>query len=324
MPCAAAGKRNRVPRPNGCKELTNLIQRTGKRPRIWAAAFVLTAIACLCGKNARPDDRNATGERIIRYVRERYNIPEQVKVTVGPFQDSPFADFYQTTLTLDDGKQKNSQKFFLSRDGRYLVEGAIFNLNGNPRTDIERSISLEDQPIQGPARAPVTIVEYADLQCPTCAELHEFLEKQVALKYGDKVRIVFKEFPLPNIHNWALTAALASECVFQMKPEAFVPYRALVFQEQNSLDNVAKDDGAKALDPLLDLGDRAGVDRAKLAACVNSGASMPRVEENVREGQMLGIARTPTSFVNGRVVVGKPEPAEFFKIVDEALRTTAR
>jgi protein-disulfide isomerase len=299
-----------------------LIERTCKRTGSLAAAFALAAMACLCGQIARPDDHDAASEKIIRYVRERYNIPEQVKLTVGPFQDSPFADFYQTTVTLDDGKQKNSQKFFLSRDGRYMVEGTIFNLNGNPRTDIEKSISLEDQPMQGSARAPVTIVEYADLQCPTCAELHEFLEKQVAPKYGEKVRIAFKEFPLANIHNWALTAALASECVYQMKPEAFVAYRALVFQDQKTLDSVAKDDGAKALDPLLDLGERAGVDRAKLASCVNSGASMSRVEESVREGQMLGVARTPTSFVNGRVVVGKPEPAEFFKIVDEALRTS--
>lgn len=299
------------------------MERARKTLGAFAAALWLAGIASLYAQTERPaappDQRAATTEKIIRYMRERYVIPDTVKMTVGPFQDSPFADYYQTTLTLEDGKQKNSQKFFLSKDGRYLVEGTIFNLNGNPRTDIVRSIALEDQPAQGSARAPVTIVEYGDLQCPTCGRLHEFLEKEVVPKYGDKVRIVFKDYPLPSIHNWALTAALAAECVYQLNPEAFVAYRTLVFQDQSSLESVAKDDGSKALNPLLDLGAQAGVDRAKLASCVDSQATLPRVQESVREGQMLGLTRVPTTFVNGRVVVGAPEAADFFKIVDEAL-----
>jgi protein-disulfide isomerase len=300
-----------------------LMERAGKQLGAFAAALLLAGTASLYGQTERPaappDGRAATAEKIIRYMRERYVIPDTVKMTVGPFQDSPFADYYQTTLTLDDGKQKNSQKFFLSKDGRYMVEGTIFKLKGNPRIDIVRSIVLEDQPAQGSARAPVTIVEYSDLQCPTSARLHEFLEKEVVPKYGDKVRVVFKEFPLPNIHNWALTAALAAECAYRLNPGAFVAYRTLVFQNQNSLDSAAKDDGSKALNPLLDLGAQAGVDRAKLASCVDSQAALPRVQESVREGQTLGIARVPTTFVNGRVVVGAPEAADFFRIVDEAL-----
>lgn len=299
------------------------MERAKKQLSAFAAVLWLAGFASLYAQTehpAAPPDKNAAViEKIVRYMRERYVIPDTVKITVGPFQASPFADYYQTTLTLDDGKQQNSQKFFLSKDGRYMVEGTIFSLNGDPRTDIVKSISMEGQPTQGPASAPVTIVEYGDLQCPTCARLHEFLEKELAPKYGDKVRIVFKEFPLTNIHNWALTAALASECIYQLNPEDFVAFRTLVYQNQASLETEAKDDGTKAMSPLFDLGAQAGVDRGKLASCVGSQASMPRVEDSVREGQMLGLTRVPTSFVNGRVVVGAPDAAEFYKIVDEAL-----
>jgi protein-disulfide isomerase len=266
------------------------------------------------GSPAQASDHEATRDKIIRYVRERYNIPDAVKVSVGEFRDSSFADFYETTLTLDDGKQKRSQEFFVSKDGRYLVEGNIFTLGADPRKEVVRSISLQEQATQGPAGAPVTIVEYSDLQCPVCAHFHEFLEKEVIPKYGEKVRLVFKEFPLTSIHDWALSGAIAAECTYQIDPSKFVPFRSLVFQNQSSLN------AGNSRDMLLHLAAEAGVDNMKLASCIDSQASLPRVEASLSEGQGLGIASTPTCFVNGQVVVGAPEPAKFFHIVDEALQ----
>jgi protein-disulfide isomerase len=256
----------------------------------------------------------ATSEKIIRYVRERFSIPDNVKLAVSPFRDSPFPDFYETTLSLDDGKQPRSQNFFVSKDGRYLIEGNIYTLGADPKREVIRAMSLTDQPSQGPANAPVTIVEYADLQCPMCVRLHEILENEVVPKYGDKIRVVFKDFPLSAIHEWAMTGAIASQCVYQVAPEDFVAFRTLVFQNQTTLtaDN--------ARDMLLHLGAQAGIDNLKMASCMDAKVTLPRVEANVREGQALGIASTPTSFVNGRVVVGAPQPAELFKILDEALR----
>jgi protein-disulfide isomerase len=61
-----------------------------------------------------------------------------------------------------------------------------------------------------------------------------------------------------------------------------------------------------------------------LAACIDSKASLPRIEENVREGNLVGVSRTPTSFVNGKMVVGLESPDAFYKVVDEALRAPAR
>ncbi len=255
----------------------------------------------------------ATGEKIIKYIRQRFNVPDTVKLTVSEFRESIYPDFYETILTLDDGKGKRTQSFFLSRDGRYLVEGDIFTLNGDPRKDIVRLMSTADQATQGPATAPVTLVEYSDLQCPSCAEFHGTLETQIIPKYGDKLRVVFKEFPLVNVHDWSLTAAVAAQCTYQIDPSKYVAFRSVIFKNQVTLN------ADHIRDLLLHLAAKVGVDNMKLASCIDSQASLPRVEASMREGQTLGVSQTPTSFINGRIVVGSPTLADVDKLIEEGL-----
>jgi protein-disulfide isomerase len=332
---------------------------------------------------ARVPPSALASDKVVSFIREHFSIPETTKMTAEPFRDSPFSDYYQTTVTIDDGKQKKAQPVFASKDGRYLVLGGLFplgarghlteqirevfkippaaeislspvtksvfpefshltvtvkqgankpqsgnfflskderllvagnvyRLSASGERDVVRTIVTENQPSVGPARAPVTIVEYADLQCPSCARMHEFLEKQVLPKYGDKVRIIFKEFPLP-LHDWSSTAAIANECAYQINPSTFVNLRSRIFSSQSAI-NVTN-----VRDQMLSLGEQAGVDRVKLAACVDSKASLSRVEKGLREGQLLGVSSTPTFFVNGKILAGAAPPDVFFKTVDEAL-----
>lgn len=291
--------------------------KLGKYLQLLAGILLFVALARLHAQSKSPGatqtSHNGTREKIVRYVRERFSIPDTVKLAVGDFRDSAFPDFYVTTITLDDGKQQRSQNFFVSKDERYLVEGNIFTLGADAKREIANAISLEDQPSLGPANAPVTIVEYADLQCPSCALLHNFLEKEVVPKYGDKVRVVFKEFPLTNIHEWSLTGAVAAQCAYQIDPAKYVPFRSLVYQNQTTVN------ADNSRDMLLHFAAQAGIDNLQLASCIDAKTSLPRVEANAQEAQALGITQTPTTFVNGRIVVGAPEPAAFFKIIDEAL-----
>jgi protein-disulfide isomerase len=252
-------------------------------------------------------------EKIIRYVRDRFSIPDTVKITMTDLRESAYPDFLETTVTLDDGKDKRSQPLFISKNMRYLVEGSIFNLGGDPRQDIVRLISLRDQPTQGPANAPVTLVEYSDLECPVCARLHEELETEIIPKYGDKLRVVFKEFPLVTIHDWAFTGAIAAQCTYQIDPSKYVAFRSAVYKNQATVS------GDHARDLLLHIAAEAGVDNLKLAACIDAKDSLSRVEANMREGDALGVGQTPTSFINGRTIVGASASADFYKLIDEAM-----
>ncbi|HLW79400.1 MAG TPA: DsbA family protein [Terriglobia bacterium] len=249
---------------------------------------------------------------IEKHVREMFKVPENMKLTVGASHASAFPSFSQFQVEVDDGKKKQNLDLYLANNGRVLVLGQIYTLTVDPRREALRTISTQDQPAVGPASAPVTIAEYADLQCPTCAQLHEFIEKTLLPKYGDKIRLIFKEFPLP-MHDWSAQAAIANECAYQLDPSTFVGYRSLIFARQSSFTVI------NVRDLLLQYGQEAGIDRLKLSACIDSKASQHRIDADKREADRLGVNKTPTSFVNGRIVVGMPPADEFYKIVDAAL-----
>jgi protein-disulfide isomerase len=255
----------------------------------------------------------AISEKIVQYIRERFNFPATVRLSTGSFRNSPYPDFYVTTVTVDDGKEKRNQDFYVSKNGRYLIDGTIFTLGVDPKREVVQSISLRDVPSEGSPKAPVTIVEYADLACPSCALFHEFLTKQLLPKYPGKVRVVFKEFPLVTLHDWVLTGAIANQCVYQIKPQLYAPFRSLVYQRRTSLT------GANVRDALIQYGEQLGIDRLRLATCIDSKATLPRVERDAREASQLGVNSTPTSYINGKMIVGAASPDVVFKAVEEAL-----
>jgi len=246
---------------------------------------------------------------VVKDVRETFKIPDTTTLTAGPFEKSKYLEFHQTKLSTPDGK---SQDFFVTRDDRVVVVGDVMPLDVNLRRKALDTFNLRNQPSVGPANAPVTIVEFADLECPTCARFHAFLENELLPRYGNKVRIVFKEFPLP-MHDWSRVAAIANECSYQIAPSSFFAFRSMIFSHQTVI-NVAN-----VRDTMLQYGEESGVDRLKLAACIDSQASLPRVEEGKKEGTAVGVNSTPTSFINGRMVVAMPPAEQYFALVDEAL-----
>ncbi len=287
---------------------------TRKRWGRWLAAGILLLLsaAIVAAQARKAAGLEAVRDEVLRYVRQRFSIPANVTLSLAPFRDAEgLPEFYQTTVLVNGGKSQ--QVAYVSKDGKYLIFGNIYQLGSDPRLAVERQIDLRDQAGVGPANAPVTIVEYSDLECPMCARMHEFLAKQLIPKYGNKIRVVFKEFPLVQIHQWALSGAIADQCVFEINPSAVLPFRTLVFENQGLVNAT----NARSL--LLDFAQRVGVERLKLATCMDSKATLPRVEASMREGQRLGVNSTPTLFVNGQMVVGLPPPAQFDAIVDHAL-----
>lgn len=261
-----------------------------------------------------------TNEEILRSARQKFKVPENITLTAGPLESSKFPGFFSVRVSANNGK---GQEFYVTRDRQTLLLGSILPFSEHPEEDVQRLISLGNQPSVGPAHAPVTVVEYADLECPSCARMHQFLENDLLPKYKDKVRVVFKEFPLVAIHQWALAGAVADECAYEIDPKTYLPYRTLIFQHQSEFDAV-QNNPSSVRDLLLKYGQQAGLDSAKLASCIDSKRSMPRVEEGMKEGKALNVAFTPTFFINGRAKVGLVPPEEFFRAVDDALRDSGK
>lgn len=269
-----------------------------RRYLIWAQIFLL-------GSDTKTE--------IIQDIRKSFKLPETTSLEIGSFHASPYPSINTFPVKVVTAGKESSLDYYITKDNRCFILGSVHNLAVDPRREALQTITTSNHATQGPAHAPVTIVEYADLECPTCARLQAFLEGELLPKYGDKVRLVFKEFPLPA-HEWSLTAAIANECVYETQRDAFVPYRSLIFQNQGAFTV------ANVRDMLLALADRAGIDRVQLAGCLDAKASLPRIEADKQEAKRLDVQSTPTSFINGRIIVGSPPPEIFYEAVDDALR----
>ena len=124
--------------------------------------------------------------------------------------------------------------------------------------------------------------------------------------YGDKVRLVFKDFPLPN-HGHALKAAEAAHCAGEQGK--YWEMHDRLFANQQALDVPSMKASAKAL----------GLDEAKFNQCLDSGKYADPISADMKQGNQLGVGSTPTVFINGRAVVGA-QPFEVFQaVIDEEL-----
>jgi protein-disulfide isomerase len=161
-------------------------------------------------------------------------------------------------------------------------------------------------PAVGAASAPVTIVEFSDFQCPFCQRAAPTL-KQVRDKYGDKVRVVWKDFPLTQIHPQAFKAAEAGRCAAAQGK--FWEFHDRMFGNQQALQPEALKQYAADM----------GLDAAKFGQCLDSSQFAEAVRDGVAAGQKLGVNSTPTLYINGRALQGAQPLEAFSAIIDEEL-----
>ena len=164
-----------------------------------------------------------------------------------------------------------------------------------------------DDPSLGGANAPVTVVEFSDFQCPFCLRVAPTL-KRLRDAYGDRVRIVWKDFPLTSIHPQAFKAAEAGQCAREQGK--FWEYHDRLFANQQALQPESLKKYATEL----------GLDAAKFNACLDTAKYAERVQEHMGVGNSLGVSSTPSLFINGRLVSGAHPYETFAAIIDEELQ----
>lgn len=231
------------------------------------------------------------------YVRYAEGFAPVVKITVDDPTPSPFKGYYRVLVHLSSGAQKLDRLYYASADGEHFVAGNIWDLNKSPFVDTIQHLPTNG-PSFGPANAKVTIVVFSDFECPYCRELAKTLRDNIPQKYPNDVRVVFEDFPIDSIHKWARSAAEAAHCIGREKPEAFWAFHDWIFEHQQEVDS------ANLQDKVTAFAKQQNLDPTKISACLASNATAGEVDAGQKAGQELQISRTPTLFINGRMVPG--------------------
>ena len=247
--------------------------------------------------------------RLEAYLRYGEGFAPAVKFVIDDPAPSPFQGYYRVVVHLSTAQSKLDRIYYVSSDGREFINGSIWDINDNPFLDTLQHLPTNG-PSFGPANAKVTLVIFSDFQCPYCRAFAKTIRDNIPQKYPADVRVVFKDFPLQNIHPWAFAAAEAAHCIAAQKPEGFWAFHDWIFQHQEEVNpgNLRDKAAAFAKDQ--------GLDPGKVLSCIDTHATTAEVTESIKAGELLQLQQTPTTFANGRQIAGAVE----WKTLDDVIQ----
>ena len=282
-------------------------------------AVILFVLICLgCSAQSVPQE---TAAKIERQIRSYYNLPADVQVTLGALKPSEFPNYDALQVTLNNSDRKQQVDFLLSKDGKQLIRITKMDLSKDPYAETMKKIDTSGRPTRGNKNAKVVAVNYDDFECPYCSRMHQTLFPEIFKDYGDRVLFIYKDFPLTEIHPWAVHAAVNANCLAAQNGDAYWDYADYLHANRREVDAAQGAEArAAVLDKLaMDQGQKRGLDAAKLQACVKAQKD-DAVRASMKEADGLGVAATPTMFVNGQKLDGAVPVAEVRAALDRALK----
>ncbi len=233
------------------------------------------------------------------YIRHLLVWPASVQVAIGDPVAAPLPGFYQVKIRGTLGGRTQEETFYVSADTRTIIRGDILDMAKSP-FEVELGLLKTDhQPSLGVPGAPVTIVEFADFQCPYCKQEAGVVRTQLMEAFPRDLDLVYMDYPLETIHPFARGAAILGRCIYTQSNDSFWAYHDWIFQHQGEIT------AANLRDKVLDYakGDK-NLDVARLTACAVAPEPRAEVDRTIAMGDELKINATPTFFINGRRMVG--------------------
>ena len=268
--------------------------------RRFVLLFLLICLGC-SAQSGSPE----ISQRIERQVRSYYSIPPEVKITVSPRRPSEFPNYDSVTVTFNSGEKKHDYEFLLSKDDKTLIRMTRLDLSKDPYAEVMRKIDAKNRPVRGNKDAKVMVVNYDDFECPFCSQMHQTLFPELLKEYGDRVAFVYKDFPLLEMHPWAMHAAVDANCLAAQSTDAYWDFADHLHANQQDVSSAKDRDGQFAvLDRLAnDQVPKHNLDAQKLQACVKA-QNEDAVKASLKEGEALGVEATPTLYINGEKLDG--------------------
>jgi protein-disulfide isomerase len=228
---------------------------------------------------------------------------------VNEIRPSEIPGLADVSVVITNQQGSNPNRLLVSSDGKHAITGDILPFGAKPfdeaRAKLEEGVN---GPGKGPAKAPVTIVEFSDMQCPHCQKAAPAIEQLLAQE--PEAHFVFQNFPLP-LHNWAEKAAEYVDCVGRAPAnDAVWKFIQKTFEEQANITEANADEKLKAI------ATASGANGDDIAACAAKPDTKARVEASVALGKSVGVNSTPTLFINGRNLPGGAPVDVLKKITD--------
>jgi protein-disulfide isomerase len=260
------------------------------------ASLLLTILAVSFTHAQQPVTPSPLQKNIESYLRRSFALGPDIQITVAAPAEIGNSGLLETNIDVKTEQGTDKVKMYITKDGRYLLRGELSDLSKDPLAENISKLDLAKSPVLGDPKAAITIVEFADFECPVCRNLHDAL-RGLLPKYP-QVKLIFKDFPIDQIHPWARTASLAGRCSYQQDPAAFWKFYDFIYDKQDLIS------AANVYDKVLDFAGQANLNQDTFKACLASPQATSEVDASLANGNLLEVRSTPTLFVNGRRLVG--------------------
>lgn len=259
--------------------------------------------------------------RIETAIRNELSVPPVYNVTIGPEKKSDLSGYNSILVTFSlPGHPERTQQltYLVSTDGNTLARLSKMDISQDPNA----ALPIAGRPVRGNAKAKVTLVNFDDLECPFCARFHAELFPSIMDRYKGLLRVIYVDFPLTQIHPWAMHAAVDANCLAAQSGEAYWSFVDYAHTHGEDISGPQPDLKASfaMLDKLAEQeGTRDHLDASHLAACVKAQDESV-VRKEMMAGDKLGVSATPTFYVNGVRWAGVLDAADLDLMIDRALQ----
>ncbi len=300
-----------------CPSVMTPINAVARKLALLLCAASAVAIAATGVRAAE----SSADRQLTAIVQKRLLIPDPKNIELGAPKPGPFPGVFTRKLTITNpasAASKAELEIFSNAAGDKAIIAQPLGVavvdSAHPWLHLDvTKLHLDDHATLGPADAPVTIIEFADFECPYCARAFGEIETLVNTSHKGQVRLIWKNFPL-NEHPWAEQAAVAAECARQQNPAAFWQFAGDLYRDQNEITPQNLRDHIDSYTRSL------GLDGKALNACMLGKEAEARVQQDIKDAQEARINSTPTFIINGVPVVGLPSSNVFDYVISEQLR----
>lgn len=272
------------------------------RPKLTLRIAILGSLLCACASllMAQTGVQSAPGlpteSTVNSFLKQMFGWNQDLAWKIAEIKPAEAKGFAEVTAVFNTPQGQQIFRLYVTPDQNFAMTGDLVPFGPDPFAAARADLKAANGPSHGPADAPVTIVEFGDLECPACKAAQPQISK--LMQEEPKMKLIFQNFPLESVHKWALLGAKYIDCVSQQGSDATFKFIAAVYEHQGEITADTADAALKSF------AKEAGADPDAVTACVAKPETLARVRQSIALGEKLGVNSTPTFFINGRKVVG--------------------